>query len=88
MWKDIKNHVVHYFVLFLILAFWLLGFRYYSYQPALQRMIVILAATSYAVWGITHHLLEKNLNLKIVVEYTVMATLAATLLLIMIGVSS
>lgn len=88
MLEDFEKHVIHYLILFIILGFGLLGFWYFSYQIAFQRAIVLTMAILYVGWGVVHHLLEGNLNYKIVVEYTSMALLAATLLWIIIGVSS
>lgn len=87
-WQDFKTHIPHYLVLFLILGLGFLGFWYFSYQERAQQVIVLAVAAFYVLWGVAHHTLEENLNLKIVVEYTTVAALAATLLLIMMSISS
>lgn len=88
MLEDFKKHTIHYLILFIILALGLLGFWHFSYQPPLQWVVILAVAILYVAWGVVHHLLEGNLNYKIVIEYTSMAALAATLLWIIIGVSS
>lgn len=88
MWQDIKTHILHYLALFLILGLGLLGFAVFSYNHNLQKLIILALAIFYIGWGIVHHLLEDNLNAKIVVEYTSLAALAVTLIWLMIGVSS
>jgi len=88
MWEDFKKHVIHYLTLFIILGLGLLGFWHFSYQMTLQRVIILAVAVLYVGWGVVHHLLEGNLNLKIVIEYTSVAALAAALVWMMIGASS
>ena len=87
MGQEAKRHFIHYLALFLILAFGLLGFWYFSYRPFLQRAVVVTVAALYILWGIVHHLADGDLNFKIVLEYGAVAALAATLLWIIIGAS-
>ncbi|MDP3998059.1 MAG: hypothetical protein Q8P89_00375 [bacterium] len=88
MLEDIRTHSIHYFVLLLILGSGLFGFIQFSYNPDLRRAIILAVAALYIVWGLLHHFLEGNLNLKIMIEYTSVAALALTLTLIMTGVAS
>lgn len=86
--EDFKRHTLHYSILFLILAFGFLGFWYFSYNPLLKRSVILVMVASYLAWGIIHHLVERNLNFKIVVEYILVTILAATVLLLVIGGSA
>lgn len=78
--EDIKVHIVHYIILFIILAFGFLAFFYFSFDKNAQRIIIGALSLSYLSWGIIHHFLEKNLNWKIVVEYTLIALLTFVLI--------
>lgn len=83
--EDFKRHILHYLILFSILGLGILGFWYFSYNPLFKRGIVLTVAALYLTWGVFHHFLERNLNFKIMIEYTLIAILAATVLLIIIG---
>lgn len=85
MQEEIRKHLSHYLILFLILALGFWGFWYFSYSLAIRQTIVLAVAILYLGWGIIHHLLEGNLNFKIVVEYTLFAALAAAVLLIILA---
>ncbi len=77
--NEIKNHFWHYLILVLII---LTGGIAFLAHPDRQGKFQIgcLVALSYIGWGIFHHLLENNLKLMIVVEYTLVAILAIVLL--------
>lgn len=79
MIKDIKDHYWHYLVLILII--FVGGMVFFSYPDKMVKFRVgALTALAYILWGIFHHLMEDNLNLKIVVEYTLIGTLSIILL--------
>lgn len=73
------THFFHYLVLFLILAFGLGGLWSSSSRPGVQFFLIIFTALAYILWGMIHHFLEKSLNLKVVVEYILVAALVVTL---------
>lgn len=84
MWQDIKGHLLHYLILFLILGLGFWGFWSFSYRPNLQRIIIASIVISYFLWGVIHHKLEGNLTYKIAIEYLSLAALAGGLLLLVI----
>lgn len=88
MKSELKNHTGDYVILSLILIFGLFGFWFYSYNPLLRQIIILSTVLFYWGWGIMHHFLEKTLNFKVVVEYTVVALFGVVLLLMIIGASS
>lgn len=75
MFKDIKSHISHYLVLLVVLAIGLESFWLFSFNKTTQTLIVSATAFSYFCWGVVHHYLENNLNLKIVIEYALIAVL-------------
>jgi len=79
MRKEIKSHFWHYAVLILII--FLGGIVFFSYPDKLIKFKVgILTALAYIFWGILHHLLEANLNAKIMIEYSLIGALAIIVL--------
>lgn len=79
MIEDIKAHFWHYSILILILTIGGIAF-FNSTDKMVKFQVGSLTALGYIFWGIFHHLLEKNLNLKIVVEYSLMGILSIVLL--------
>lgn len=78
-------HTMHFIILILILlgsagAFLLLQGNHTS-----QLIVGVLTAVSYTLWGIIHHMLQKDLHTKIVVEYILMGAIAIVLLFIVLG---
>jgi hypothetical protein len=71
-----NKHPSHYFVLVSLLMVGLWGIYWFSYNPAMRMVIMIGLAVSYVVWGIVHHAHQKDLHIKIVVEYVLVAMLA------------
>ena len=79
MTEDIKKHLWDYAVLVLII--FVGGVIFFFNQDKIVKFKVgTLAALAYIFWGVFHHFLEKNLNLKIVVEYTLIGAIAIVLL--------
>lgn len=74
--SDFAHHPLHYFTLLCILLVGLWGLFWFDYNPAIQLGIVISLGVAYVVWGIVHHLYHRDLHLKIILEYVLMATLA------------
>lgn len=60
-----------------LLAILLVGFliAYNSSDKQFQFLIVVLTAFFYVLWGVLHHVINHELNSKIVVEYILMAAL-------------
>lgn len=79
MIKDFKHHFWHYFFLFLIIGSGSLAFIL-SPDKTVKFRVAALLALAYIFWGIIHHLLEGNLKLKIVIEYSLIGLLGLILL--------
>jgi len=73
--KAFFRHLPHFMTLFGILFAGLLGFVVFSYDRIFQVIIAIALAVSYVFWGITHHIIHKNLQITIVIEYLLVASL-------------
>ena len=77
--KDFSRHPLHYFTLLTVQLVGLWGIFLFSYQPAVQLVVLISMSVSYVVWGIMHHKEHRDLHLRIVAEYLLIATLAILL---------
>ncbi len=76
-----KKHFFHYLILLSIFCFGLFFFAYFSYNRTIQTLCVIGLGIGYFLWGICHHYLEKNLYLKVVIEYFLVALLGVILVI-------
>jgi hypothetical protein len=71
--KDFSKHPIHYFTLLSVMLVGLWGIFWFSFQPAMQMSIVISLAIAYVIWGIVHHREHRDLHIKIVIEYILVA---------------
>jgi len=76
-----KDHLTHYLILLSIFAFGIFFFLYFSYNRSIQAWCVVMTSVSYFLWGMVHHYLEKNLYLKVIIEYFLVALLGAGLVI-------
>lgn len=53
------------------------SFRNY---PMVQLLVGIVTALSYVIWGIVHHFVDKDLNVKVIIEYLAVAIFAIIIL--------
>jgi hypothetical protein len=72
---DLKKHLSHYFSLIGIMIVTVVGFFVFSYDKNFQFAIITAASIAYFVWGIVHHIIHRDLNLQIMIEYAVVASL-------------
>lgn len=79
-----KKHLIHYLILLSLFTFGLFFFVYFGYNRIIQSWCVIAMSIAYFLWGIIHHYLEKNLYLKVVIEYFLVALLGAILVISLI----
>jgi hypothetical protein len=73
--KDFSRHPMHYFTLLSVMLVGLWGIFWFGFQPAMQLSIVISMAIAYVIWGIVHHREHKDLHIRIVFEYILVAML-------------
>lgn len=75
------RHIWHYGALLAVL---ILGF-FLTMQTAsdktLQLTIVLITTLFYIIWGLLHHLIEHDLTARIVVEYVLIGSLGASIVL-------
>ena len=84
LYSEIKKHLFPYLVLLTGAIFFLLLFSIFMGNRANQFLIFALFIIFYITCGITHHLLEKTLHLKIVVEYILIGAIALFLLKVLL----
>lgn len=73
--RSISKHLSHYIPLFGVLAFGFIGFLLFSYDRVFQIATAISTALAYVLWGVVHHYIHRDLNVSVIVEYLVIASL-------------
>lgn len=68
--KAHHTHSYEYLILFLLITTGFLGLFKLTGQPLLQLRIGLVTSLAYIGWGVFHHLCNRDLNWKVVVEYT------------------
>ena len=86
MFDRIYKHSAYYIFLIVILA---LGFllAYSNSDRSFQIGIAIVTTFFYILWGIMHHLLNHDLNVKIVIEYILIGAFGLTVIFFLLSVS-
>ena len=74
--KDFSRHPLHYFTLLCLQLVGLWGLFWFSYDHSLQFSILLAMALSYIFWGVIHHRQHRDLHVKILFEYILVAMLA------------
>jgi hypothetical protein len=78
--KLLRNRL-YYLTLFGGLVLGLITFFGVFGIPQLRQESIIGLCVFYFVWGISHHLIEKDLHRKIILEYFLVASVACLILL-------
>jgi hypothetical protein len=76
-----RKHIGYYISLIAILIFAIYLIVLSSPNRQLQMSIFVIITIIYVFWGILHHLLNHNLSLKIVIEYTLIGALGMSIIL-------
>ena len=86
MFTKLYKHSPYYLSLVVILA---LGFllAYNSSNKTFQIGVVIVTTFFYVLWGIMHHLINHDLNAKIVIEYILIGVFGLTTIFFLLSVS-
>ncbi len=83
MTKDLHRHSRSYFVLFILLALFLVGFVMAWPNVLLQRSLVFFLGATYFCWGVIHHHKSGVISVKVVLEYFFVSLLACSLLFVL-----
>lgn len=80
-----KQSVIHFIVLIVILFFGVLTFLCVRPNTSMQLLVGIITSVAYVLWGLIHHAVRKDLHRKIVIEYLLIGAIAIVLLVTMLG---
>ena len=76
---NMKKHLGYYISFFVILVASIFLVFQNNGDKSLVLTFVSLFAVSYVVWGVLHHLVHHSVNLRIVIEYIVVALLGVAI---------
>lgn len=80
MTKDLK----HYLALIAFLSIGLGIFLLFNYNRQIQMGITLVMSAAYVVWGIVHHSIKKELHIRIILEYVLVATVASVIVVFLL----
>lgn len=69
------REIQHFVPLLGIFGAGLIAFFLFSYDQKFQLAAIIATAAAYITWGIVHHIMRKDINFEVVLEYIVVAVL-------------
>lgn len=82
--KELKDHLFDYLLLITAGIFFLILLNIFRGQRTIEFVILVSFAFFYIIWGVYHHIINKTLYLKTVVEYILIAFIIIFLLKIII----
>jgi hypothetical protein len=86
MLKRLSEHTAYYVSLVAILSLSFL-LAYSSTNRTFQIGVVIAATFFYVLWGIMHHLMNHDLNMKIMLEYILIGAFGLTTIFFLLSTS-
>lgn len=81
---NLKKHLFYYLSLLGIVFLGIFLVLQLSFDRKLQVLLIVITAFFYVFWGILHHFLDHDLNIKIVVEYILIGSLGMTIILFLL----
>lgn len=75
MMKNFAKDLSHYIPLFGLMVAGFVAFWLFSYDRVFQIATAISTALAYVLWGLVHHYIHRDLNVSVIVEYLVIASL-------------
>ena len=86
--NHLHHHNLQYLILIILLAVSFFAFAQSSNSKEKQLQIAVVTAVTYFCWGIFHHIYDRDLRFKIVVEYAVIGlfSLGSIWVLLSIGI--
>lgn len=77
---DFTKHLSHYLALIGILFAGFTGLILFSYDKNFQLSIAVATAAGYVAWGTVHHILHKDFQFEILLEYLAVAVIGLTII--------
>ncbi len=78
--KRFAKHLPHFLSLIGILFAGFAGLVLFSYDKYFQLSIAVATAAGYLAWGIIHHILHKDFNFKVFLEYLAVSALGLVIM--------
>lgn len=87
MIKNLKEHFFYYLFLIGIIVLGIFLVLQTSYDKNLQATVFSIVIFLYVLWGLFHHYVNHDLNVKIVIEYILIGSFGMALFLFLIKLS-
>jgi len=82
--KELNRHIFDYLILITAGVFFLISLNLFKGEKLSEFVILFVFILFYIIWGVYHHLTDKSLHLKTVLEYILIAFIIVYLLKILI----
>lgn len=80
-----KSHLTQIFLITSIFIISIIALRVFASDRNARMYVIVFMSFSYVLWGIIHHAIQKDLNIKIALEYIGFALLLSLSALLMLG---
>lgn len=85
MIREIRTHKLAYCFLAILLFAFVLTFMHVWPDRTQQKIVAIAMGVAYFIWGVAVHKNFGHINSRVVIEYFAVATLAVSLLLLLLN---
>ncbi|MDQ3239596.1 MAG: hypothetical protein M3P33_03670 [bacterium] len=83
--ENFRKHLGHSVLLLLFLSFGVTLFLAFSHDSVMRIIMLVLVSLCYALWGVVHHYVRKDLSWGLAIEYITIAFLAGVGVLSILG---
>jgi hypothetical protein len=84
VFKEIKNHAFDYLLFLSACVLFILAISIFKGERFMEFIIVSSFVMFYIAWGIYHHIIDRTLRFKVILEYVLIGLTALLLLRILI----
>jgi hypothetical protein len=82
---NFRRHIGHTLILVMVLIFGFTLFFAFSHEPEIRILLLFLVSASYALWGLVHHYVRRDLTWPLAIEYISVSFLAGVGVLSILG---
>ncbi len=80
IFKDFKKNAFDYLLLITAGVFFIIGLNIFKGERLLEFIFLIIFTSFYIIWGIYHHINDKTIHIKVVLEYVLIGFIVIFLL--------
>lgn len=82
--EHVKNHATQILLIVIIFSITIVALKIFAHDANARVLIIIFMSVTYVIWGVVYHAIQKDLTVKIALEYLVFSILLCLSALLML----